>query len=80
MNEQAKRFAERLRAEAGDSVPAAVRLVLSVTLCRKPTAAEVNQGIEYMESMRREDGLGEEEALQRLCLLALNLNEFIFLD
>jgi hypothetical protein len=33
-----------------------------------------------MKNMKNKFGLSEEEALNRFALLALNLNEFVFLD
>ena len=33
-----------------------------------------------MESLRRKHRTGEDKALELFCLVALNLNEFVYLD
>ena len=80
INEQAKVFAENVEKEAGAEPAAQVRLVLKRVLQRPPTAAEIDRGVKFMAELREVDKLACEEALRRFCLLALNLNEFVFLD
>ena len=36
--------------------------------------------IQRLEKLKKDSGLNDEEALDRFALLALNLNEFIYLD
>jgi hypothetical protein len=80
LNEQAGVFAASLRREAGDELAAQVRLALRRVTQRAPTAAEVERGVRFVRALRDEDELPAEEALRRLCLLALNLNEFVYVD
>jgi mono/diheme cytochrome c family protein len=80
VNEQAKVFAEDLRHQAGADPAAQIHLALRRTLQREPSAAEVERGVKFIQRMRKEQHLAPEEALRFFCLLALNLNEFIYLD
>jgi mono/diheme cytochrome c family protein len=80
VNEQAGKFAERLRREAGDDIAKQVRLALSLTTSRLPTETEIKRGIAFIEALKKTDGTSPEVALRSFCLLALNLNEFLYLD
>jgi hypothetical protein len=80
VNGQAKLFAENLRKEAGEDVTDQVRLALRRVTQRAPTEKEIERGIRFITDTREKDKLSEEEALRRFCLLALNLNEFVFLN
>jgi hypothetical protein len=80
VNEQARLFADRLKAEAGPEPADRIRLALRLTCGREPAADEVEQGVAFLEELQADYGLDAEAALGRFCLVALNLNEFIFLD
>jgi hypothetical protein len=77
---QARVFADDLRREAGPDAAARVRLALRRVLQRPPTIAEVERGVRFLAATRDRDHLSEQEALRRFCLLALNLNELVYLD
>ncbi len=80
VNEQAAKLAERVRREAGDDVAKQVRLALNLVTSRPPSEAEVQRGMKLIGAMQKEDGVTREAALGSFCLLALNLNEFLYLD
>ena len=80
MNDSAKTFAQRLRAEAGDDPAEQVAHALRITSSRSPSKKEIDAGLAMLEDMRQSAGLSKEIALERFALLALNLNEFIYLD
>ncbi|QEG24336.1 PSD1 and planctomycete cytochrome C domain-containing protein [Mariniblastus fucicola] len=76
-NRQARLFADSIRAEhtdAKDQVAAVLRRVFQ----REPTAVEIDRGVALMNesSLKKKP----EEALNIFCLLALNLNEFVYLQ
>ena len=73
-------FAKNVQAAAGDDSAAQVRLVLWRTMQREPIARDIDRGLRFLAIMRKDLGMSAEEALRSFCLLALNLNEFIFLD
>jgi mono/diheme cytochrome c family protein len=78
-NEQAGLFADSLRRESGDPATQ-VRLALRRVLQRSPTDREVERGLRFLAALGDGDRLPAGEALRRFCLLALNLNEFLYLD
>jgi hypothetical protein len=81
MNDAAGRFAERLRREAGaEDTRAQVAAALRLATCRPPSDAEIARGVELIQSLREKDGTSPEVALKYFCLVALNLNEFLYLD
>jgi hypothetical protein len=80
LNDQARVFADDLRQQAGDDPAAQVRLALWRVTQREPTAQEVERGVELLARLRSRHQLPPDEALRSYCLLALNLNEFIYLD
>jgi hypothetical protein len=77
LHEQARVFAESLGKEPG--VEARVRKALGRVLQRAPSAAEVGRGAKLVRELE-DDGMRPAEALRCFCLLALNLNEFLYLD
>ena len=80
MNQEAEKLAQRLKREAGDDVRKQVALGMRLVTCREPTDAEVKRGIELIDALAKKDGATPDVALKYFCLLALNLNEFVFLD
>lgn len=79
MHAQAKTFAEQLQKASTDSREQ-VRLALNRALQRQPTKTEIDRGMQFLVLSLEEDKLPAEVALQRFCLLTLNLNEFVFVD
>jgi hypothetical protein len=80
INDSAKSFANRLRTEAGKEPNKQIELGLKLVFSRSPQKDEINAGLEMMKNMKNKFSLSEEEALDRFALLALNLNEFVYLD
>jgi hypothetical protein len=80
MENQSKLFAERLRREAGDKLSAQIQRGLQLVLQRPPRERETALCLETCERLKSELHLSEQTALQRFALIALNLNEFIYLD
>jgi hypothetical protein len=80
LNAQAKVFADDVRKAAGDEPEAQVRLVLRRVSQREPTAKEIERGVAFMTRLREERKRSAIDALRDFCLLALNLNEFVYLD
>lgn len=80
INDQAQTFAEYLRHHAGADPTAQVKLGLERVLQRAPTAKEIVRGIKFMQQIKSRDRVNSENALRFFCLIALSLNEFIYLD
>lgn len=80
LNEQATIFAQNVKRDAGQTPAAQVRLALERVFQRPASSKEIERGIAFVNRMQTEHGMSADESLRRFCLLALNLNEFVFLD
>ncbi|MBL9173356.1 MAG: DUF1553 domain-containing protein [Verrucomicrobiales bacterium] len=78
--QQAARMAERVQRECGSDTAACVRRALALVTSRPPSDAEVRRGTELIRALKDSDGASASAALTSFCLLALNLNEFLYLD
>jgi hypothetical protein len=65
-----ERFAERLRAESGGDLAAAVDLAYRITIARPPTRPERDRSLAYLER--------DPARLKGLAWLLLNLDEFLY--
>ena len=77
---EASVFAEYLKQQAGNDTTAQVTLALKRSLQRPPTDAEVRRGVALIAALQAQDKASPEVALKSFCLLALNLNEFLYVD
>ncbi len=80
LNEQADIFARSLRQSVGDDQSRFIELALWRTCQRPPTNEDVRRGAALIESLKKDHGQTQAEAEKNFCLLALNLNEFMYLD
>lgn len=78
-NEEAGVFAKLARDAAGEDVKAQVRFILERVCQRVPTNEEVERGLNLIDELKK-SGSSADKALRNFCLLALNLNEFVYLD
>ncbi|RKU31746.1 hypothetical protein C6497_00930 [Candidatus Poribacteria bacterium] len=79
-NEQAVAFANRMRWEGGVTVEDQVQFGLRMVLCREPDTSETKRALKFINELQEYENLSPEVALNRFALLALNLNEFVYLD
>jgi hypothetical protein len=79
-NEQAAALSERLRREAPGGLDDQVRRAIRLTAGRAPADEEVKKDAAFVRDLRMKHKLSAEEALKQYCLLALNANEFVYLD
>ena len=79
-NEQAALFAASLRREAGQDTTTCVKAGLIRVLQRQPTEREIARGLKFVDDNIQQEKVSADEALRRFCLLAINLNEFVYLD
>lgn len=80
VNDQARVFAERLLREGGADDRSRVVYALGLVTQRVPLPDEIDHCLGFLKRLRTEAGLDDHAALERFALLALNLNEFIYLD
>jgi hypothetical protein len=79
-NEQAKALAERLQKESPNDLAAQVRRAIRLSTGRTPSNTEVNLDLAFIEEIRVKSQVSEFDALRQYCLLALNANEFVYVD
>jgi hypothetical protein len=78
-NEQAARLAERLRESHRDPAEQ-VRRVIRLTTGRNPGEEEIRRDLAFLERLTRDESLSADRALTLYCLMALNTNEFAYVD
>lgn len=80
-NEQAKRFAADINSQPElKTIEAKVAEILTRVTQRKPDADEIQRSLEAISLWQSEDKVSQQQALEYFCLLALNLNEFVYVD
>jgi mono/diheme cytochrome c family protein len=77
-DEQARNLAERVRREAGNVTSAEIDRLFRLALGRLPTPREAKIAAELLQKSPGPDGAAD--PLRALCLVVLNLNEFVYLD
>src|SRR3984885_1216830 len=77
-DEQARNLAERVRREAGNLPAPEVDRLFRLALGRLPTPREAKISLELLQKPPGPDGVAD--PLRALCLVVLNLNEFVYLD
>jgi hypothetical protein len=80
LQREAAEFAEWVRNKAGEGARDQVTLVLRRVLQREPSESDVQRGVKLIEQMHTLDQVDEHAALTNFCLVALNLNAFVYLD
>ncbi|MDB4359080.1 PSD1 and planctomycete cytochrome C domain-containing protein [Verrucomicrobiales bacterium] len=79
VNDQAGLLAERL-ANRGGEIRAQIANGLEMALQRKATSDELDHLEQLYGKLMSEAGLSAAEAMKRVALVTLNLNEFVYLD
>ena len=77
---QARHLAKRVQQEAGESRRDRASRAFWICLQREPDKALIEEGVSLLECFTSEHGLSERDALRELCVMMLNLNEFVYLD
>ncbi len=87
VNRQARHFAARILKEAGSDSAKQIERAYRLALCRAPTPQEQAAMMSFLnqtaQRLQGEDASPEEarrRALERVCLVVLNLNEFVYPD
>lgn len=80
MQEQADHLLARVQREVGPELPAQAQRCLELTQCRTADQADVDELLDLVERLRKKHKLSDDEARHAMCLVALNLNEFLYID
>lgn len=77
----AAEFAARVRNEAGPGISEKhIDFALENALSRPAEKWEIKECMNLLENLRKTGSLTDDQLLERLCLLVLNLNEFMYID
>ena len=79
-NRLAGKFAAFVRQQAGDDVRQQIKLVLERVTQRPVRESEIVEGESLIQSWIDHEDASPEQALEYFCLMALNLNEFVYVD
>ena len=61
-------------------IPGILGYRINIATARQPAAEEIQRGVSLIEALQTRDGVSADVALKCFSLLALNLNEFVYLD
>ena len=78
-NEQAKKLASDV-AKLQDDLEGRIAEVLFRVTQRRPSAEEINRGEQLINSLIETESQSAEQAFEYFCLMAINLNEFVYVD
>ncbi len=77
---EAKRFAERLERERPGDLRGQIALGRLLVGGRPASEQDLDEAVAFVEELETIDGLSRREALENLCLVLFNLNEFLYVD
>ncbi len=80
LHQQAGWLADRLRKEAPQGVDQQIERGFRLATGRSPSPEETEELSGLLRDLQQQFGLSADQALQRLCLVLLNLNEFLYLE
>jgi hypothetical protein len=79
-NEEAAKLARRVEREAPGDVRAQIVRARRLASGRTPDAREVDEAVAFLDEIKAKEGLTQEQAMDSLCLVLFNLNEFLYID
>lgn len=79
-NRQAKVLANHVRRSVGNQLQQQVDFVLQGVLQRRPSQQEIERGVRLVTRLQKEYNVDASLGLDHFCLMAFNLNEFVYLD
>jgi hypothetical protein len=80
MHQRAELFAKRLLQAEPQSLDKQITMGLRLVTQREPKNTDISRASTFVKDLRTKEGLAPDEALTFFCLMALNLNEFVYLD
>ena len=80
LNDSAETLAKYVENKAPNDIRAQVSHALYNATNRKPSEIDIQDGLDLIKDLKEKSKATKEQAMQRFCLLVLNLNEFLYLD
>ena len=79
LNKSAELMAQNVREKSGNDLDAQMNFLWEKVTGNKVNESQIQTARDFLAEMKK-NGASDERALQQLCLIMLNLNEFIYLD
>jgi hypothetical protein len=79
-NEEAAKLARRVERERPGDVRAQVIRARQLTSGRAPSTEEVDEAVAFLRELQQKEGLNAQQAMDSLCLVCFNMNEFLYID
>jgi hypothetical protein len=79
-NREAALLARRVEREHPGDLRAQIVRARQLASGRTPDAKEVDEAIAFLDDIQKREGLSPAQALDSLCLVLFNLNEFLYID
>ncbi|MFM2163604.1 MAG: hypothetical protein RL325_41, partial [Planctomycetota bacterium] len=79
-NEESAKLARRVEREFPGDRRAQIVRARELASGRTPAAGEVDEALAFLDEIQRTEGLSPEKAMDSLCLVLFNLNEFLYID
>ena len=80
VNDRARTLRARIEQEVGAEQDKQILRAFELAIGRAPSAQEVTMSQDFLQEMSTREGTDPARAMERYCLLVLNLNEFMFID
>lgn len=80
MQEQAAALLKRVHSEVGQDLRTQAMRCLELTTGRKGTEEDIAELVNLVERLKKKHGLEEDAARRAMCLVVLNLNQFLYID
>jgi regulator of protease activity HflC (stomatin/prohibitin superfamily) len=80
MQEQAGHLLARAEREAGQDLQAQAHRALELVLSRPPDATDVRELVDLVSRLKTKHQFSEQQARRAMCLAALNVNGFLYID
>ncbi|MEQ8847761.1 PSD1 and planctomycete cytochrome C domain-containing protein [Botrimarina sp.] len=80
LQEQSAALADRVRREGPDDLQGRVEHALGLVLQRPADSATVSDSLQLIGAYQAKHNLSAEAAFDQFCLMAMSLNEFVFVD
>ncbi|MFT7634030.1 MAG: hypothetical protein ACI87E_005089, partial [Mariniblastus sp.] len=79
-NRQARHFAAEIKQQHPTDPREQIKAILERVTQRSTTPAEIDRGSKLIQSWIEQENTSADQALELFCLLAINLNEFAYVD
>lgn len=80
MQEQAAALHQRVEREVGNGLRLQAARALELVTSRRPSDHDITELVELVDRLKRKQNFSETQARRAMCLAALNINQFMYID